>query len=139
AALAPLQPHRGAAAEGGRARALVRDGADLVDEPDQRRVEAGAAGDGLALPVHRPDGVPRAPPRPRRLPPARLSRPPPAARPQGPGRRGHGPQRSAARAVGSLSAYRSRSSSIGGRRSVRSTSAAAAITVPATSAATPSR
>ncbi len=78
--LQPLQPHRRAAAEGDHPRPLLRGGADLLDEPRGRHVQARAARDGLALRVHRADGVPRAPPVARRLPAGRLPRRRPPAR-----------------------------------------------------------
>ena len=43
AALPPLQPHGRAAAEGGRPRLQLRDRADLLDQPQGRRLEARAA------------------------------------------------------------------------------------------------
>ena len=48
AALQPLQPDGRDAAEGDHPRPLVRGRADLVAQPPARRVQAGAAGDGLA-------------------------------------------------------------------------------------------
>ena len=71
AALAPLQPHRRAAAEGGHARLQLRDRPDLVDQPRGGRVQARAQRDGQPLPVHRALRLPRAAPQPRRLPASR--------------------------------------------------------------------
>ena len=70
AALEPLQPDRRAAAEGDRARLQLRGLPDLVARALGRGVEARPARDGQPLPVHRPLRLPRAPPEPRRLPPA---------------------------------------------------------------------
>ena len=50
---------------------FLRGRPDLLDQPGARRLQAAAAGDGQPLPVHHPLRLPRAPPQPRRLPPAR--------------------------------------------------------------------
>ena len=79
AALPPLQHDRRAAAEGDHARVLLRDRADLVDQPRGGHLEAPAQRDGQPLPVHRALRVPRGPPEPRRLPPPAGAIAPPRA------------------------------------------------------------